>query len=100
MGPAALRRIRPGETSLTLRLANRRPDDLPVAFSVEVDGSPRPGSVIPKDGEATLALDDLRSGQIVRLAAQPTFVPGEGRLGRDERTLSLMVLLPDGSRFP
>ena len=100
MGPAALRRIRPGETSLTLRLANRRPDDLPVAFSVEVDGSPRPGSVIPKDGEATLALEDLRSGQIVRLAAQPTFVPGEGRLGRDERTLSLMVLLPDGSRFP
>ncbi len=100
MGPAALRRIRPGETSLTLRLANRRPDDLPVAFSVEVDGSPRPGSVIPKDGEATLALEDLRSGQIVRLAAQPTFIPGEGRLGRDERTLSLMVLLPYGSKFP
>ena len=100
MGPVALRRVRPGETSLALRLANGRPDDLPVTFSVDIDGSLRPGAVIPKDGEATLSLTDLRPGQIIRLAAQPTFVPGEGLLGRDDRTLSLLVLVPTGSSFP
>ncbi|HUM02573.1 MAG TPA: O-antigen ligase family protein [Thermoanaerobaculia bacterium] len=100
MGPVALRRVRPGETSLALRLANGRPDDLPVTLSVEVDGSSRPGAVVPKNGEATLSVTDLRPGQIIRLAARPTFVPGEGPLGRDDRTLSIMVLIPAGWRFP
>lgn len=100
MGPVGLRRVQPGETSLTLRLTNGRPDDLPVTVSVEVDGAPRPGAVIPKDGGVTLAIGDLAPGQIVRLAAQPTFVPGEGLLGRDDRNLSLMVSVPSGAKFP
>ena len=100
MGPVALRRVRPGESSLALRLANGRLDDLPVTFSVDVDGAARPGAVIPKDGEVSLSLTDLRPGQVVRIAAQPTFVPGEGLVGRDDRTLSLMVMIPYGSRFP
>ncbi len=100
MGPVALRRVLPGEESLTLRLANGRQDDLPVTVSVEVDGGPRPGTVIPKDGEVALTVGGLAPGQIVRLSAQPTFVPGEGPFGRDDRNLSLMVYLPWGAKFP
>lgn len=100
MGPVALRRVRPGETALTLRLGNGRLDDLPVTLTVEIDGAMRPGAVLPKGGEVAVSLTDLRPGQIIRMAAQPTFVPGEGLLGRDDRTLSLMVMIPYGSRFP
>lgn len=100
MGPAALRRILPGEESLNLSLVNGRPDDLPVAVSVQVDGSPGSGVVVRKGGEAPLALGSLVPGKIVRLSAQPTFVPGQGLPGRDDRTLSLMVRVPPSERYP
>ncbi len=100
MGPAALRRIRPGETSLALRLRNGRPDDLPVTLAVEVDGAPRRGLVVERGSDAAIDLEGLSAGQIVRLSAQPTFVPAERAAGRDDRALALMVLAPPGSRRP
>jgi O-antigen ligase len=100
MGPVALRRVQPGEDSLTFRLTNGRPDDLPVTVGVEVGGSPRPGVVVPKGGDAALAVGDLAPGQVVRLSASPTFVPGKGRYGRDDRNLSLMVSVPSGATYP
>jgi O-antigen ligase len=100
MGPAALRRIRPGETSLAVRLRNGRLDELPVTLAVEVDGAPGRGLVVTKGSDATLELDGLSAGQIVRLSAQPTFVPGVGPDGRDDRALALMVLAPQGSERP
>ncbi len=100
MGPAALRRVRPGESSLFLRVRNGRLDDFPVALTVEVDGVPRRGLVLAKGSEATIAIDALSAGEIVRFSAQPTFVPGEGPDGRDDRTLALMVLLPPGTTAP
>ncbi|MGE5347033.1 MAG: O-antigen ligase family protein, partial [Acidithiobacillales bacterium] len=100
MGPVALRRVRPGEESLTLSLLNGRPDDLSVAISVDVNGSPRPGIVVPKGVEVPVTVGGLAPGEIVRFAAQPTFVPGAGPLGRDDRTLSVMVRVPPGASFP
>ncbi len=100
MGPLAFRRIGPGETSLSLRLANERPDDLPVTVSVEVDGAVRPGTVIPKGEVAVIDVGSLRPGQIVRFAAQPTFVPGDRFGAEDYRTLAVMNLPTAGSIFP
>jgi O-antigen ligase len=100
MGPAALRRVRPGESSLTLRLRNGRIDDLPVTVTVAVDGETRRGRVLAKGSEATIDIDALSDGQIVRFSARPSFVPGEGPDGRDDRALALMVLLPPGAKAP
>jgi O-antigen ligase len=100
MAPVALRRVRPGETSLTLSLLNGRPDNRPVAVSVEVNGSPRPAILVPKGDEVPLTVGSLVPGQIVRLGARPTFVPGEGLLGRDDRTLGVMLRVPPGAAFP
>ena len=100
MGPIAIRRVRPGETSLFLRVRNGRPDDLPVTFTVEVDGVPRRGFVVSKGSEEAVDVDALSAGQIVRFSAQPTFVPGKRPDGRDERTLALIVLIPPGTLAP
>ncbi len=100
MGPVALRRVQPGEDSLVLSLLNGRPDDLSVTVSVDVNGSPRPGLVVPKGVGVPVTVGGLAAGEIVRFAAQPTFVPGAGLLGRDDRTLSVLVRVPAGARFP
>ena len=100
MGPTALRRVRPGESSLAIRLRNGRIDDLPVTLTVEVDGKTRRGLVLAKGSEATIVIDALSAGQIVRFSAQPAFVPGQKPDGRDDRALALMVLLPRGSKAP
>ena len=100
MGPVALRQVRPGESSLALRLRNERSDDLPVTLAVELDGTPRRGLVLAKGREATVDLDALSPGQIVRFSAQPAFVPGRKANGRDDRALALMVLLPPETKAP
>lgn len=100
MGPAALRRVRPGESSISLRVRNGRIDDLPVTLTVSVGGAPRRGLVLARGSEAMIAIDSLSAGEIVRFSAQPTFVPGEGPDGRDDRTLALMILLPPGTTVP
>jgi hypothetical protein len=100
MGPVALRRVGQGESSLSLRLLNARPDDLPVTVSVDVNGAIRPGTVIPEGEIATLTVRNLRPDDIVRFTAQPTFVPGN-RFGTDDfRNLSVVNLPSDGTSFP
>ena len=100
MGPVALRRVQAGENRLDLTLENGRTDDLPVAVSVEVDGAVRRGLVLPRNGVESMTVGDLSPGQLVRFAAQPTFVPGRQAGWRDTRTLSLMLRLPSGRKAP
>ncbi|MEO7918803.1 MAG: O-antigen ligase family protein, partial [Thermoanaerobaculia bacterium] len=92
LGPRAFRRIRPGETSLSLTLRNARPDERPVLVTSDLDGA-RVQSVSVPPGEArTLVLVDIPAGAgAVRLRFDPTFVPWRLTGREDFRTLSVLL---------
>jgi hypothetical protein len=90
-GPLAYRAIRPGETSVSFRLQNARPDGAPVAVSVDVDGLPAASLDVPDGATRDVRFDVPAGGAVARIRTRPAFVPGEVTGGGDRRRLAIRV---------
>ena len=84
-GPRACREIRPGETSVSFRVENARPDGAPVTLAIDVDGRSEPPFELP----GGVRPRSRRAGPSRRAGAPP------------ERTPDVRPARPDGQRrFP
>jgi len=90
-GPLAYRGIRPGETSVSFRLQNARPDGAPVAVSVDVDGRPTASLDVPGGVTRDVCFDVPAGGAVARIRTRPAFVPGDVAGGGDRRRLAIRV---------
>lgn len=90
-GPLAYRAIRPGETSVSFRVQNARPDGAPVAVSVDVDGRPAAFLGVPGGATRDVRFDVPAGGAVARIRTRPAFVPGEHAGGHDRRRLAIRV---------
>jgi len=90
-GPLAYRAIRPGETSVSFRVQNARPDGAPVAVSVDVDGRPTVSLDVPGDAIRDVRFDVPAGGAVARIRTRPAFVPGDVAGGGDRRRLAIRV---------
>lgn len=88
-GPIAYRAIRPGETSVAFRLQNARPDGLPVAVNIDVDGRPVERLDLPA-GE-TREVRIPAEGAVARIRTRPAFVPADVTRSTDRRCLAIRV---------
>jgi O-antigen ligase len=90
-GPLAYRAIRPGETSVSFRVQNARPDGAPVTVSVDVDGRPAVSLDVPDGVTRDVRFDVPAGGTVARIRTRPAFVPGDLSGGRDRRRLAIRV---------
>ena len=90
-GPRACRRIREGETSVSFRVANARPDGEPVTLLIDVDGVSQPSLALPGASSRDLTVTLPPGAQVLRLIGRPTFVPHDLTGSADFRTLSFRL---------
>jgi hypothetical protein len=94
-GPRACRRLFPGETSVSFRVENARPDGLPVTLAIDVDG--RGAAPFELLGASTRDLTVIvpRGAEVLRVSGRPTFVPHELTGSTDFRQLSVRLATGD-----
>jgi hypothetical protein len=86
-GPRAYREIRPGETSVSFRVENARPDGAPVTLAIDVDGRSEPPFELPGASVRDLDVRVPQGARVLRLSGRPTFVPHELTGSSDFRRL-------------
>ncbi|MGZ5428618.1 MAG: hypothetical protein ACXWFS_06380, partial [Thermoanaerobaculia bacterium] len=86
-GPRAYREIRPGETSVSFRVENARPDGAPVTLAIDVDGRSEPPFELPGASVRDLDVPVPQGARVLRLSGRPTFVPHELTGSSDFRRL-------------
>jgi len=86
-GPRVCREIRPGETSVSFRVENARPDGAPVTLAIDVDGRSEPPIELPGASVRDLDVPVPRGARVLRLTGRPTFVPHELTGSSDFRRL-------------
>lgn len=92
LGPRAFRRIREGESRLSLTFRNQRPDGRPVLVSADIEGRPSGSLSIAAGARGVLSLSSLpRESRALRLRFEPTFVPVRLTGLPDFRELSLLL---------
>ncbi len=92
--PLAYRGLKPGETSVSFRLQNARPDGAAVTVFVDVDGHREAATSVevPGGGEVRdVTIDVPHGGKVVRLRSDRSFVPRELSGGGDARRLAVRV---------
>ncbi len=90
-GPRACREIGPGETSVSFRIENARPDGAPVTLSVDVDGRSEPPFELPGASVRDLDVRVSQGARVFRLTGRPTFVPHELTGSADFRRLLVRI---------
>ncbi len=90
-GPRVCREIRPGETSVSFRVENARPDGASVTLAIDVDGRSEPSIEVPANAVRDLDVPVTAGARVVRLSGRPTFVPHELTGSSDFRTLFVRV---------
>ena len=90
-GPRVCREIRPGETSVSFRVENARPDGAQVTLAIDVDGKSEPPIEVPANTVRDLDVPVSASARVVRLSGRPTFVPHELTGSSDFRRLLVRV---------
>ncbi|MDL2719130.1 MAG: O-antigen ligase family protein, partial [Acidobacteriota bacterium] len=96
-GPRACRRIRPGETSVSFRVENARPDGHPVTLAVDFDGRLEPAFELPGASTRDLTVAVPPGAQVLRVSGRPVFVPHDLTGSADFRRLSFRIAPGDGS---
>ncbi|MEO8586055.1 MAG: O-antigen ligase family protein [Acidobacteriota bacterium] len=96
-GPRACRRIRPGETSVSFRVENARPDGHPVTLAIDIDGRPEPAFELPGASTRDLTVSVPPGAQVLRVSGRPVFVPHDLTGSADFRRLSFRIAPGDGS---
>jgi len=86
-GPRVCREIRPGETSVSFRVQNARPDGAPVTLTIDVDGRSEPPVELPGASVRDLDVPVPPGARVLRLSGRPTFVPHELTGSSDFRRL-------------
>ena len=76
-GARACRQIGPGETSVSFRVENARPDGAPVTLAIDVDGRDEPTIELPGASVRDLDVPVPQGARVLRLSGRPTFVPHE-----------------------
>jgi hypothetical protein len=94
-GPRACRKIRPGETSVSFRVENARPDGRPVRLTIDVDGRSEPPFELPGGSKRDLTVPVPQGAQVLRVSGRPTFVPRELTGSSDSRELSVRLAPED-----
>jgi O-antigen ligase len=91
-GPLCYRGIRPGERIITFRIQNARPDGDPVTVRLDVDGRGETALEVPGGGETRdVAVPVPEGGRVLRLRANPSFVPDELDGKGDRRRLAVRL---------
>jgi len=90
-GPRACRRIQPGETSVSFRVENARPDGHPVTLVLDVDGRREPAFELPGASARDLTVPIPPGAQVLRVSGRPAFVPHDLTGSADFRTLSFRL---------
>lgn len=90
-GPRACRRIQPGETSLSFRVENARPDGHPVTLVLDLDGRSEPAFELPGASVRDLTVAVPPGAEVLRLSGLPAFVPHDLTGSADFRTLSFRL---------
>jgi O-antigen ligase len=90
-GPRVCRRIHPGETSVSFRVENARPDGRAVTLAVDLDGRLEPPVELPAASARDLTVAVPPGAQVLRVSGRPVFVPHELVGGADFRTLSFRL---------
>jgi hypothetical protein len=90
-GPRACRRIQPGETSVSFRVENARPDGLPVMLAIDLDGRPDSAFELPGASSRDLTVAAPPGTQVLRVSGRPAFVPHDLTGSADFRTLSFRL---------
>jgi hypothetical protein len=86
-GPRACRRIRPGETSVSFRVENARPDGLTVMLAIDLDGRPDSAFELPGASSRDLTVAAPPGTQVLRVSGRPAFVPHDLTGSADFRRL-------------
>jgi hypothetical protein len=86
-GPRACRRIQPGETSVSFRVENARPDGLPVMLAIDLDGRPDSAFELPGASSRDLTVAAPPGTQVLRVSGRPAFVPHDLTGSADFRKL-------------
>ncbi len=94
-GPRACRRLLPGETSVSFRVENARPDGLPVTLAIDVDGRSEAPFELPGASSRDLTVTVPRGAQVLRVSGSPTFVPHELTGSSDFRRLAVRLATGD-----
>jgi hypothetical protein len=94
-GPRACRKIRPGETSVSFRVLNARPDGRPVRLTIDVDGRSEPPLELPGGSMLDLTVPVPQGAQVLRVSGRPTFVPRDLTGSSDSRELSVRLAPED-----
>jgi O-antigen ligase len=94
-GPRACRRLLPGETSVSFRVENARPDGLSVTLAIDVDGLSEAPFELPGASSRDLTVTVPRGAQVLRVSGRPTFVPHELTGSSDFRRLAVRLATGD-----
>ncbi len=90
-GPRACRRIQPGETSVSFRVENARPDGLPVTLAIDLDGRLESGFELPGASSRDLTVAVPPGAEVLRVSGRPVFVPHDLTGSADFRRLSFRL---------
>ena len=90
-GPRACRRIQPGETSVSFRVENARPDGHPVTLAIDLDGRSERAFELPGASSRELTVAVPPGAQVLRVSGRPVFVPHDLTGSADFRRLSFRV---------
>jgi O-antigen ligase len=94
-GPRACREIRPGETSVSFRVQNARPDGAPVTLVIDVDGNSAAPIELPAASVRSLDVPFPSGARVLRVSGSPTFVPHELTGSSDFRRLFVALATGD-----
>ena len=94
-GPRACRRIQPGETSVSFRVENARPDGRPVTLAIDLDGRLEPAFELPGASTRALTVAVPPGAQVLRVSGRPVFVPHDLIGSADFRRLSFRLASGD-----
>ncbi len=86
-GPRVYRELLPGETSVSFRVQNARPDGAPVTLAIDVDGRSEAPVELPGASIRLLDVPVPRGARVLRLSGRPTFVPHDLTGSSDVRRL-------------
>ncbi len=95
-GPRACREIGPGESSVSFRVRNARPDGAPVTVAIDVDGKSEPPFELPGASARDLQVPVPQGARVLRLTGSPTFVPHELTGSSDFRRLFVGIAPGEG----
>jgi O-antigen ligase len=90
-GPRACRRLQPGETSVSFRVENARPDGHPVTLGIDLDGRPEAAIELPGASSRDLTVAVPPGAQVLSVSGRPTFVPHDLTGSADFRRLSFRL---------